>query len=641
VTSPYPNPSGSSLATRVIAELSANKPVRLELPGGGRLHLDRQLPFLCVYRRTPDGENDIGTEQLVTCEACHLIVPAEPRAASRSVKVLREIVQHLSRQFDAFLVVETWSAYINEPKELPVPTNGHSDGAQPRFEIVAPASRIPRSTIEALSKSLGRDMLPFGGTQVVLGPYQQLAPYGRKPLLRMSELKSWNCFALGVIARPVFRNQETHEVYPAMLRSIRHHVHSALEQAYFAFSHKRTSLRTPHYHALGGRTIEQSVLEIDRQLVDISRSFDLLLQATPVNAEAAWREFRRARFDKSPMFYYRPLAIDPALLKRQLYLIPVERIEDPTLSYLFRQKQEELDRQITLLSDVDTPRFLPESLQIYGGVSDWLWKHAVELLEQVPTYRREEARRQQIDATEFAKRALQELGHYQQQCADFCATVSVRDDMYAGLMVSGDQLLIGGKIRVPKRRVDALLQHEVGTHLVTRYNGHHQPFQQLEVGLASYDGLQEGLAVLAEYLVGGLSRTRMRILAARVVAARQLLDGATFVDTFRTLDRMHEFSKRTAYTIAMRIYRGGGLTKDAVYLRGLLQILRYLREGGELEPLFVGKIASAHLPLIFELRQRQVVKPPLLRPRYLEQPEGQKKIVRLRAGMKLMELLQK
>jgi len=641
VTAPSPKPSGPSLASRVIADLAEDKPVRLELPEGGRLHLDRRLPFVCVYRRTAEDEDDSGTEQLVTCEACYMIVPAEPRAASRALKLLREIVQHLAQHFGSFLLIETWSVPMHETKETAMPHNDDGDMVQPHFEIAAPASRIPRATIEALSKSLGRDMLPYGGTRVVLGPYPELAPAGRKPLVRMSELKEWNCFSLGVVARPVYRNEATHELYPAVLRSIRHHVHSALEQAYFAFSHKRTSLRTPHYHALGGRTIEQPVLDIDRQLVDIARTFDLLLQATPVNAEAAWREFRRARYEKQPMFFYRPLSIDPAILKRQLYLIPVERIDDPTLSYLFRQKQEELDRQITLLSDVDSPRFLPESLQLYGGVSDWLLNHAVELLDQVPATPRQEPRRHQLDATEFAKCALQELGYYQQQCADFCATVSVRDDMYAGLMVSGDQLLIGGKIRVPRRRVDALLQHEVGTHLVTRYNGHHQPFQQLEVGLAGYDGLQEGLAVLAEYLVGGLSRTRMRILAARVVAARQMLDGATFVDTFRMLDENYEFSKRTAYIIAMRIYRGGGLTKDAVYLRGLLQILRYLREGGDLELLFVGKVASAHLPLIFELRQRQVVKPPLLKPRYLEQPEAQKKLEQLRGGMKLLELLQR
>jgi uncharacterized protein (TIGR02421 family) len=383
----------------------------------------------------------------------------------------------------------------------------------------------------------------------------------------------------------------------------------------------------------------KAVLDIDRQLAEIDRSFDLLLQATPVNAESAWREFRRARFEKAPVFYYRPLAVDPVLLKRQLYLIPVERVEDPTLSYLFRQKQDELDRQITLLSDVDSPRFLQESLQVYGGVSDWLLEQGTELLDRVPTRSAEGTKAGQLNAIEFAKRAQEEFGYYQQRCADFSATVSVRDDMYAGLMVSGDQLLIGGRTRVPRRRVEALLQHEIGTHLVTRYNGHHQPFQQLEVGLAGYDGFQEGLAVLAEFLVGGLSRSRVRVLAARVVGAHQMLNGASFIDTFRTLDRNYEFSQRTAYTIAMRLYRGGGLTKDAVYLRGLLQILRYLREGGELEPLFIGKVASAHLPMISELTMREIIKPPALRPRYLGTQGAQKKLERLRGGLKVLELV--
>ena len=291
------------------------------------------------------------------------------------------------------------------------------------------------------------------------------------------------------------------------------------------------------------------------------------------------------------------------------------------------------------MTDIDSPRFLPESLQIYGGVSDWLLQHAHELLERIAARRGDEYSRGEVSATEFAKLAQQELGYYQQKCADFTASVAVRDEMYPGMMVSGDQLLIGSNMRIPRRRVEALLQHEIGTHLVTRYNGHRQPFQQLEVGLAGYDGLQEGLAVLAEYLVGGLSPTRMRILAARVVAARKMLDGASFIDTFRMLDRTFEFAQRTAYTVTMRVYRGGGLTKDAVYLRGLLQILRYLREGGELEPLFVGKMASTHLPLIAELGHREIIKPPALRPRYLENSDAQAKLERLRDGMKLLDLL--
>jgi uncharacterized protein (TIGR02421 family) len=518
-------------------------------------------------------------------------------------------------------------------------TNGESDGQAAPFEITAPAVLIPRHTIEALCKSLGRDLLPFGGTRVALGAYEELAPPGFKPLLRLRECRDWNCYTLGIAVRPTYRHDAMREINPAAMHAMGRDLHIALEQANFAFVRQRKTLRPAHFHAPERRSVVKAVLDIDRQLADIDRSFDLLLQATPVNAESAWREFRRSRFEKAPVFYYRPLAVDPVLLKRQLYLIPVERVEDPTLSYLFRQKQDELDRQITLLSDVDSPRFLHESLQVYGGVSDWLLEHAMEVLDRVPTRSVVGARAGQLDATEFAKCAQEELGYYQQRCADFTATVAVRHDMYAGLMVSGDQLLIGGRTRVPRRRVDALLQHEIGTHLVTRYNGHHQPFQQFEVGLAGYDGFQEGLAVLAEYLVGGLSRLRLRVLAARVVGAHHMLDGASFIDTFRALDRNYEFSQRTAYTIAMRLYRGGGLTKDAVYLRGLLQILRYLREGGELEPLFVGKVASAHLPLISELSMREIIKPPALRPRYLEAPSARKKIERLRAGIKMLELV--
>jgi len=139
--------------------------------------------------------------------------------------------------------------------------------------------------------------------------------------------------------------------------------------------------------------------------------------------------------------------------------------------------------------------------------------------------------------------------------------------------------------------------------------------------------------------VGGLSRFRIRVLAARVVAAHRLVNGASFIDTFRMLDRTFEFSQRTAYTITMRTFRGGGLTKDAVYLRGLLQILKYLGEGGELEPLYIGKIAAAHLPLIAELRARGVIKPPALHPRYLQERGAPKKMERLRGGLTVLELL--
>jgi uncharacterized protein (TIGR02421 family) len=631
-----PKRERSTLATKVLAALSAGEPVSEQLPGGGRLHIERRVPLLCVYRTAAD---DAGTEQLLHNEPAYMVIPAGEHWARRALKLLRTVVEHLSKELGSFLIVEIWATPDGNPIVATVTANGHTELQDDRFEIVVPAVRIPRTTIEALCKSLGREVLPFGGAHVALGPYENLAPPGLKPLMLMRECRNWNCFTLSIAVRPTYRDATTQEINSSAMHSMSRDLHIALEQANFAFVRQKKTLRPAHFHAPGRTSVVKAVLDIDRQLAEIDRSFDLLLQATPVNAESAWREFRRSRFEKPPVFYYRPLSVDPVLLKRQLYLIPVERVEDPTLSYLFRQKQEELDRQITLLSDVDTPKFLQESLQVYGGVSDWLLEQGVELLDRVPTRGGGGMKIGQLDAIEFAKRAQEELGYYQKRCSDFSATVSVRDDMYAGLMVSGDRLLIGGRTRIPRRRVEALLQHEIGTHLVTRYNGHHQPFQQLEVGLAGYDGFQEGLAVLAEYLVGGLSRSRIRVLAARVVGAHRMLNGAFFIDTFRALNHNYDFSQRTAYTIAMRLYRGGGLTKDAVYLRGLLQILRYLREGGELEPLFIGKVASAHLPMISELAMREIIKPPALRPRYLENAGAQKKLERLRGGLKVLELV--
>lgn len=634
------HPTSLSLATEVIARLAQDKRVRQELPEGGRLHFDRRVPFICVYRRPRESE-DVGTEQLITSETAYLVLPAHQRAASGALVVLREVVKYLAEHFGGCLIVELWSTTDANRGEAGVETDGAPGRISPKFEIVVPAQRIPRATVESLSQSLAQAAMLRHRVRAEVEIVQQdrPCPPGRKPLLKDAELSAWNCFYLGLAVEAVYRDPSTSELYPSVLRSVRRGVNGALRQAFFTFAHQWTNARPSHFYALGRRSVVKAVFEVDRELAEIDRTFDLLLQATPVNVESAWREFRRGKFQKRPAFYYRPLVIDPTLLKRKLYSIAVEKIEDPTLAYLFRQKQEELDRQITLLSDIDSPRFLPESLQIYGGVSETLLKEAQMLLDRVPTRSGEETIRGQLSAADFARRAEQELQYYRRQCPDFSACAEVREDLYTGMMVSGNQLLIGGRTRVPQRRVEALLQHEIGTHLVTRYNGRVQPFRQLEVGLAGYDGLQEGLAVLAEYLAGGLSRHRIRVLAARVVAARRLVNGASFIDTFRVLDRTFEFSQRTAYTITMRTYRGGGLTKDAVYLRGLLQILKYLGEGGDLEPLYIGKIASSHLPLIAELRMRRIINPPALRPRYLQEPGAPTKIERLRGGLTVLELL--
>ena len=81
------------------------------------------------------------------------------------------------------------------------------------------------------------------------------------------------------------------------------------------------------------------------------------------------------------------------------------------------------------------------------------------------------------------------------------------------------------------------------------------------------------------------------------------------------------------------------MTKDAVYLRGLVQTLKYFADGGGLEPLLIGKIAAEHIPMIRELRWRQVLSEPTLRPRYLSDPEAVARLEQLRSGVTVLDLL--
>ncbi len=281
-----------------------------------------------------------------------------------------------------------------------------------------------------------------------------------------------------------------------------------------------------------------------------------------------------------------------------------------------------------MLRDRDTPRFLYESLQLFGRVSDDLLQLAKSILTQI-SGKDESQDSTRIDAERFAEFANAEMDFYRQSIPEFKAKAVVTSTV-SGLIVSRGKLLINSDLSLAPSRVRPLLAHEVGTHLVTYYNGRMQPFQQLYSGLAGYEELQEGLAVLSEYLVDGLTRGRIRQLAARVIAVRQLVDGASFIETFRSLTKDYRFTERTAFSITMRVHRGGGLTKDAIYLRGLQAILRYVQKGGDLNTLLVGKMAVEHIPIIEELQYRNVLKPPPIVPRYLQDADAIERLEKLR-----------
>jgi uncharacterized protein (TIGR02421 family) len=466
------------------------------------------------------------------------------------------------------------------------------------------------------------------------------APPGFPDLLSPRKAAALGCSVIGLEVESIYRDMETGQLYPLVLRRLHRELARALKQTFFEFSRSRTSFLPSHFLSLGRRAMVKAVWEVDQKLAEVSDSFDFLLYVTPTNAESAWAEFKKKGCEVTPKFTYRPIPIEPALLKRQLYAIPLERIEGPVIAQLFREKQEELDRKISMLNDRETPRFLWGSLQLFGGNDEVTLETATELLHHLPPRSRDDSAGGYVNAGTFAQRAADEIAYYRTIHPEISANVTVCKDI-SGLMVSRGKLLIGRTTRIPRSRVDALIQHEIGTHLLTYVNGRAQPFKQLYSGLAGYEELQEGLAVLAEFLTGGLSRPRLRLLAARVIAARSLIDGASFVEIFRELNRTFGFERRTAFTTTMRVYRSGGLTKDAVYLKGFLKLIEYLKNGGGLDPLFVGKISTAHIPVVEELQWRKVLHPPPLRPRYMVNPQWLERLDLLRKTSSIQGIIER
>lgn len=389
--------------------------------------------------------------------------------------------------------------------------------------------------------------------------------------------------------------------------------------------------------AASPKSIHAADAEVDLELATLSGRLDLLLSVSPIETEVTFQRFANAGFEEPPEFRYRPLHSDVRGLRDRLARIPIEATRDARLRALFAALRSRIELELSLIEERNTPRFRKLSVEIYGGVSAALSTLARQVLDATQGIR-DDSHDGNMPASAFAEEARRELEHYRAALGGVEGRVELRDDV-SSLIVTRGQLLVPARATFPLNRVVALLQHEIGTHLVTYVNGGQQPLRVLQTGLPGHEELQEGLAVLAEYLVGQLSPYRLRLLAARIATVEVLLAGGDFCEAFEQLRRELGFEARAAFTIAMRVYRGGGLTKDVVYLRGVDQLLRCIAGGCPFERLFIGKFGFDQLEPLAELLDDRLLEPALLLPRYLTFPNVPPRLTEVRAGLSVLELL--
>lgn len=586
----------------ILAKLKKGKPLHMTLPCGGQLHIDRPVPYLLVYRVPPKGEDEF-TSTLGKTESAYLVAPDTSECAI--TPIVREIAKAMADQFGGCMLLEVW---LSEQSGSPTFT----------IHLGQKSALAVAEKLQSELQAIHLRQLP--GIQVELAKGKKLpAPPYYDQLFSTEEARKSEIIIIGLAITPVYINEQTGAPYPLFLRNLREGFGKALRKSFFEFVRMKTSYSAAHFEMLGITELHEGVWDIDEKLADYSNLFDFLLLVTPINAQDAWRSFAKSKYRSNPTFHYRPMPIDPELIKRKLYNLPIEDISDPTIAYLFRDKRKEVDRMLNMLSDREKPDFVYSSQQLFGNIEEGLLETAQAILVASAQSQQLTEEREMIGAEEFAELAKVELSYLKRQYEAVSTAVRVRDDV-EGVMVSRGTLNISSRYRISRRRAFALLQHEIGTHVATYYNGKAQPFRLFYVGVPGYEQLQEGLAVLSEYIAGGLTNQRMRILAARVVAVHHMLSGNSFADTFDMLTDKYEFKHEVAFHITMRVYRGGGLTKDAVYLKGLLNVIEYVKQGKDIEQLLVGKIRQDYLPIIEELMHRQLLKPSPLRPKFLEKP---------------------
>lgn len=601
----------------LIGELTPGERTVRELPDDGFLFLEHDVPFLIIYRQTP---NDKATLRLARTGASYLIVGKSQFEYFQ--EIVNQLTEKMSSRFGAFILMELYS--------------GEAESTE--FVIRGPSHKLPVS-LEVFKKELEKvESRRYGGKLLTARIEQTKERHQthQKAFFSIEEIKDAGGTYIGVEVPPVYRSLNG-EVFPLYFRKFRDGFTKAVHKSVFEFIRIQTSSEIESFAALGKRAIHSELFKIDRELTAIENSYQFLLLVAPVNIQSIRKCFFKTNFEDVNAYHYRLLPIDPDLLKRRLYNLRIDEIDDPELAFLYDEKREEVSQQLTMLKERGSKNFFYSSMRLYKGLEKNVVSEAKLILANISEDKGQENRKF-LDAKAFGKLAESEFDYFRSQAADYTCRVHIRDDVNV-MMVSKGELYLPSDYTMTQNEAAALIQHEIGTHALTYYNGSQQPLSQLAQGLADYDPLQEGIAVLSEYLVGGLRGNRLRTLAGRVIAGDALLDGAEFKEVFNLLYSHYGFSKEPAFNITSRFFQGGGFLKDIIYLKGLIHLCNYLKEGGDLEFLLAGKFALKHVPMIKDLTDRGLLHPPRIKPRYLEEEGFQERLLKVRQGISISDMV--
>ncbi|OQK15609.1 hypothetical protein AU255_15410 [Methyloprofundus sedimenti] len=350
---------------------------------------------------------------------------------------------------------------------------------------------------------------------------------------------------------------------------------------------------------------------LDNSLHALVSGIDILEAVSPLNYLEQKQNFFEGLYSIEPKFLYRENLINSYKLKRDLFNLPLDEIQDEDLARLYLDVVDSYVDKIDQFKSIGSSEFLYDSLRYYGepSVKDLRNAHFILHLPEEPET--DNCQLMDVRYIESVLKAFADKEGYDYE-------LILNSSMIANALVSGLKIKINSSAQVSEIEAQALAHHELGVHLLTTLNARSQPLKILSLGCPVNTMTQEGLAILSEYLAGCMTIKRLKILALRVLAVESMIKEKNFRTTFLFLKEQHHIDDNQAFTITARVYRGGGFTKDYLYLQGFHQVLNAYEQAPDFNNLLTGKVSLDYLGMITRLIEKGILIAPIrLTPSFL------------------------
>lgn len=517
-------------------------------------------------------------------------------------RVLDALVTVIEQRFGAALIFDIHSYnYLRIEKETPTFNLGTEQIDKERWQ----------SVIDLTLARLTKVELP----NMPVTAMENTVFYGRGYLIAHINSRFQNSLVLPLEIKKIFMDELKGEPYPLVMQALGSQFKACLVDVSTFFSRRFTSKRRAKKTDMLPDKMDPAIVKVDRALYQLAKGLETLHYINPINISTERKQFFKHNGDYQPDFRYRQLDIDPYQFREQLYRLPVDTIRDPSIQSFYRDVIDSFSEKIDLLVKAGQPDFLYESLKYYGEPNLVDEQNASFLLHASDFDLDED---NVVTTWELQARMKSAAVNWGMSCK-----VEISTKLVASAMVSNSRkaVLIAKNLSLTNTEAEALVHHELGVHMATTLNASAQRLKVFSLGLPGNTLTQEGLAILNEYHSGNMTLKRLQGLALRVLAVKEMLKKNDFRHTYSYLFEEHHLSKEDAFKLALRVHRGGGFTKDYLYLNGVSQALELIKKR-DIRNLYVGKTGFEYLSLIDEMIERQLVTAPHFVPQHISSPKA-------------------